>query len=178
MTLEDVTHILGLLNCIACFGQEFDLYDHVLGKVNLDEFGGAETPNCVTHKIPLSVSVSTSRFPPDSTIHLGAACLAHLYRSLCCASRYNCKEMDRSLILLFIWAWKRMPFPTVLFFTIVVVVVVAIILNLFRCSVVVVQFIWWLYMGVEFSEYLTTPAYGQQQFSVYEQQQQWPAYGQ
>ncbi|RYR47632.1 hypothetical protein Ahy_A07g033578 [Arachis hypogaea] len=31
----------------------------------------------------------------------GAASLAHLYRSLCCASRYNCKEMDGPLILLF-----------------------------------------------------------------------------
>ncbi|XP_072066781.1 serine/threonine-protein phosphatase 7 long form homolog [Arachis hypogaea] len=137
MTLEDVTHILGLPvngelvtgktdsshqffveNCIACFGREPGLHDHVLGKVNLDGFGGAATPNRVTRKSPLSVyhfielevSVSTSRFPPDSTIQLGAASLAHLYRSLCRASRYNCKEMDRSLILLFVWVWERMPF--------------------------------------------------------------------
>ncbi|RYQ87409.1 hypothetical protein Ahy_B09g094924 isoform A [Arachis hypogaea] len=35
--------------------------------------------------------------------------LAHLYRSLCHASRYNCKEIDGPLILLFVWAWERMP---------------------------------------------------------------------
>ncbi|KAL4394493.1 hypothetical protein AHAS_Ahas02G0157500 [Arachis hypogaea] len=40
----------------------------------------------------------------------GTASLAHLYRSLCRASRFNCKEMDEPLILLFVWAWERMPF--------------------------------------------------------------------
>ncbi|XP_072060391.1 protein MAINTENANCE OF MERISTEMS-like [Arachis hypogaea] len=40
----------------------------------------------------------------------GAASLAHLYRSLYRASRFNCKEMDGPLILLFVWAWERMPF--------------------------------------------------------------------
>ncbi|RYQ91911.1 hypothetical protein Ahy_B09g097962 [Arachis hypogaea] len=44
-----------------------------------------------------------------STYSLGAANLAHLYRSLCRASRYNCKEIDGPLILLFIWAWEHMP---------------------------------------------------------------------
>ncbi|XLU58483.1 hypothetical protein S245_053131, partial [Arachis hypogaea] len=53
---------------------------------------------------------STSRFSPDFGIQLGAASLAHLYRSLYRVSRYNCKEMDGPLILLFVWAWERMPF--------------------------------------------------------------------
>ncbi|RYR63068.1 hypothetical protein Ahy_A04g020858 [Arachis hypogaea] len=39
----------------------------------------------------------------------GLACLAHLYMSLCHASRYDCKEMDDPLDLLFAWAWERMP---------------------------------------------------------------------
>ncbi|KAL4381882.1 hypothetical protein AHAS_Ahas04G0177900 [Arachis hypogaea] len=34
----------------------------------------------------------------------GSICLAHLYRSLCRASWYDCKEMDGPLNLLFAWA--------------------------------------------------------------------------
>ncbi|MED6189572.1 hypothetical protein PIB30_097307 [Stylosanthes scabra] len=39
----------------------------------------------------------------------GFACLAHLYRALCRASRYDCKEMDSPQTLLITWAWERMP---------------------------------------------------------------------
>ncbi|QHO00264.1 uncharacterized protein DS421_13g405010 [Arachis hypogaea] len=39
----------------------------------------------------------------------GSACLAHMYRSLCRASRYDCKDMDGPLALLLVWAWIRMP---------------------------------------------------------------------
>ncbi|RYR15190.1 hypothetical protein Ahy_B04g071918 [Arachis hypogaea] len=39
----------------------------------------------------------------------GSACLAHLYRTLCRASRFDTKEMDGPLNLLFVWAWERMP---------------------------------------------------------------------
>ncbi|XP_025630542.1 serine/threonine-protein phosphatase 7 long form homolog [Arachis hypogaea] len=48
-------------------------------------------------------------FDQISNYSWGSACLANLYRSLCCASRYNCKEMDGPLDLLFVWAWERMP---------------------------------------------------------------------
>ncbi|RYQ89730.1 hypothetical protein Ahy_B09g096226 isoform D [Arachis hypogaea] len=40
----------------------------------------------------------------------GAACLAYLYRALCRASRYNCKEIDGPLTLLLYWAWIRLPY--------------------------------------------------------------------
>ncbi|RYR33310.1 hypothetical protein Ahy_A10g047880 [Arachis hypogaea] len=40
----------------------------------------------------------------------GLACLAHLYRALCRASRFDCKEIDGSLTLLLVWAWTRFPF--------------------------------------------------------------------
>ncbi|XP_052109241.1 serine/threonine-protein phosphatase 7 long form homolog [Arachis duranensis] len=40
----------------------------------------------------------------------GSACLAHLYRSLCRATRVDCKEMDGPLTLLVSWAWIRLPF--------------------------------------------------------------------
>ncbi|XP_072066942.1 serine/threonine-protein phosphatase 7 long form homolog [Arachis hypogaea] len=39
----------------------------------------------------------------------GSACLAHLYRSLCRASRFDCKEIDGPLTLLLAWAWLRLP---------------------------------------------------------------------
>ncbi|XP_072081221.1 serine/threonine-protein phosphatase 7 long form homolog [Arachis hypogaea] len=39
----------------------------------------------------------------------GSACLAHMYRSLCRALRYDCKDMDGPLALLLVWAWIRMP---------------------------------------------------------------------
>ncbi|XP_057739745.1 protein MAIN-LIKE 1-like [Arachis stenosperma] len=42
------------------------------------------------------------------TYSWGSACLAHLYRALCRTSRYDTKEMDGPLNLLFIWAWDQM----------------------------------------------------------------------
>ncbi|RYQ79584.1 hypothetical protein Ahy_Scaffold5g107812 [Arachis hypogaea] len=40
----------------------------------------------------------------------GSACLAHLYKGLCRASRYNCKEIDGPITLLLGWAWIRLPY--------------------------------------------------------------------
>ncbi|QHO37614.1 uncharacterized protein DS421_4g112990 [Arachis hypogaea] len=40
----------------------------------------------------------------------GSACLAHLYRALCRASRFDCKEIDGPLTLLLGWAWIRLPY--------------------------------------------------------------------
>ncbi|XP_072078173.1 serine/threonine-protein phosphatase 7 long form homolog [Arachis hypogaea] len=40
----------------------------------------------------------------------GSACLSHLYRSLCRATRVDCKEMNGPLTLLLTWAWIRLPF--------------------------------------------------------------------
>ncbi|RYQ87458.1 hypothetical protein Ahy_B09g094976 [Arachis hypogaea] len=40
----------------------------------------------------------------------GSACLAHLYRALCSASRFDCKEIDGPLTLLLAWAWIRLPY--------------------------------------------------------------------
>ncbi|QHN91959.1 serine/threonine-protein phosphatase 7 long form homolog [Arachis ipaensis] len=40
----------------------------------------------------------------------GSACLAHLYRALCRASRFDCKEIDDPLTLLLVWAWIRLPY--------------------------------------------------------------------
>ncbi|QHO50385.1 uncharacterized protein DS421_1g22080 [Arachis hypogaea] len=40
----------------------------------------------------------------------GSACLAHLYRGLRRASRYNCKEIDGPITLLLGWTWIRLPY--------------------------------------------------------------------
>ncbi|XP_025664519.1 serine/threonine-protein phosphatase 7 long form homolog [Arachis hypogaea] len=44
------------------------------------------------------------------TVQLGTACLAHLYRALCRASRFDCKEIDSPLTQLLVWAWIRLPY--------------------------------------------------------------------
>ncbi|RYR43021.1 hypothetical protein Ahy_A08g039448 [Arachis hypogaea] len=114
-------------------------FDHVLGKVSIPWVRRCrDTEPCdIQESIERYVwahifcMLGTVVFPDKSTTSLnskflplfrdfyrisayswGAASLAHLYRSLCRASRYNCKEMDGPPILLFVWAWERMPFLT------------------------------------------------------------------
>ncbi|RYR19610.1 hypothetical protein Ahy_B03g064442 [Arachis hypogaea] len=111
--------------------------DHVLGKVNLHwvrqcrDSEPCDTQESIEWYVRAHIFcvLGTVVFPDKSTASLnskflpllrdfyqisryswGTASLAHLYRSLCRASRYNCKEMDGPLILLFVWAWERMPF--------------------------------------------------------------------
>ncbi|RYR74272.1 hypothetical protein Ahy_A02g008922 [Arachis hypogaea] len=132
----DSSHQFLVENCIACFGREPGPQDHVLGKVNIAWVRQCrDTEPCDTQesleryiRAHIFCLLGTVVFPDKSTASLnskflpllrdfhrisayswGAASLAHLYRSLCRASRYNCKEMDGPLILLFVWAWERMP---------------------------------------------------------------------
>ncbi|QHO01909.1 uncharacterized protein DS421_13g419240 [Arachis hypogaea] len=124
-------------NCVACFGRQLGPNDHVLGKVNLHwvrqcrDSEPCDTQESIEWYVRAHIFcvLGTVVFPDKSTASLnskflpllrdfyqisryswGTASLAHLYRSLCRASRYNCKEMDGPLILLFVWAWERMPF--------------------------------------------------------------------
>ncbi|QHO21227.1 Serine/threonine protein phosphatase 7 long form isogeny [Arachis hypogaea] len=92
VTLEDVIHILGLqVNGEPVTGRLDSSYQFLVD-------------NCIA-------CFGRQPGPDDHVLgKLGAASLAHLYRSLCRASRYNCKEMDGPLILLFVWVWERMPF--------------------------------------------------------------------
>ncbi|RYR54634.1 hypothetical protein Ahy_A06g029942 [Arachis hypogaea] len=46
----------------------------------------------------------------DRIFSWGSACLAHLYRSLCRATRVDCKEMDGPLTLLLTWTRIWLPF--------------------------------------------------------------------
>ncbi|RYQ86214.1 hypothetical protein Ahy_B10g105904 [Arachis hypogaea] len=134
---SDSSHQFLVENCIACFGREPGPNDHVLGKDNIVWVRRCrDTEPCDTQesleryvRAHIFCVLGTIVFPDKSTVSLnskflpllrdfpwisgynwGAASLAHLYRSLCRASRYNCKEMDGPLILLFVWAWERMPF--------------------------------------------------------------------
>ncbi|XP_057723916.1 serine/threonine-protein phosphatase 7 long form homolog [Arachis stenosperma] len=49
-------------------------------------------------------------FHSISNFSWGSACLAHLYRSLCRASCFDCKEIDGPLTLLLGWFWIRLPY--------------------------------------------------------------------
>ncbi|QHO35153.1 uncharacterized protein DS421_9g273170 [Arachis hypogaea] len=40
----------------------------------------------------------------------GSACLAHLYRTLCRASRFDCKKIDGPLTLMLSWTWICLPY--------------------------------------------------------------------
>ncbi|QHN79306.1 uncharacterized protein DS421_19g668960 [Arachis hypogaea] len=134
---SDSSHQFLVENCIACFGRESGPDDHVLGKVNIAWVRRCrDTEPCDTQesleryvRAHIFCMLGTVVFPDKSTVSLnskflpllrdfhrisgyswGAASLAHLYRSSCRASRYNCKKMDGPLILLFVWAWEHMPF--------------------------------------------------------------------
>ncbi|KAL4356270.1 hypothetical protein AHAS_Ahas09G0069900 [Arachis hypogaea] len=80
VTLEDVAHIFGL-------------------PIDGEPLGWVRRIRDIE---PLDTKESIRRY-------LGAACLAHLYRALCRASRYDTKELDGPLNLLFVWTWERMP---------------------------------------------------------------------
>ncbi|RYQ84854.1 hypothetical protein Ahy_B10g104351 [Arachis hypogaea] len=119
-------------NCIVCFGREPGLQDHVLEKVNIAWVRRCrDTEPCDTQEsieqyvrahifcvlgtvvfLDKLTTLLNSKFLPllrDFHQILSYTSLAHLYRLLCRASRYNCKEMDGPLMLLFFWAWERMP---------------------------------------------------------------------
>ncbi|QHO09081.1 uncharacterized protein DS421_14g478210 [Arachis hypogaea] len=134
---SDSSHQFLVENCIACFGREPGPDDHVFRKVNIAwvrrcrDIEPCDTQESLERYVRVHIFcvLGTIVFPNKSTVSLnskflpllrnfhrisgyswGAASLAHLYRSLCRVSRYNCKEMDGPLILLFVWAWERMPF--------------------------------------------------------------------
>ncbi|QHN91880.1 uncharacterized protein DS421_17g578830 [Arachis hypogaea] len=134
---SDSSHEFLVENCIACFGREPGPDDHVFGKVHIACVRQCrDSEPCDTQesleryvRVHIFCVFRTIMFPNKSTVSLNskflpllwdfhrisgyswrATSLAHLYRSLCRASRYNCKEMDGPLILLFVWACERMPF--------------------------------------------------------------------
>ncbi|KAL4276557.1 hypothetical protein AHAS_Ahas20G0219100 [Arachis hypogaea] len=115
VTLKDVAHIFGLpidgelvsgwtdssgdflqSQSIAIFGRE--------PVVRLTLFTDKLTAYAHAKYLPL-----LRDFEQIHTYCWGSACLAHLYRALCRVSRYDTKDMDDPLNLLFVWAWEQMP---------------------------------------------------------------------
>ncbi|XP_057740314.1 serine/threonine-protein phosphatase 7 long form homolog [Arachis stenosperma] len=120
VTLEDVAHIFGLpidgepvsgwtdsssefvqSQGIAIFGREPSVSHNAKSYIKL------AWVRRIRDAEPLDTEESIRRY--IHTYSWGSACLAHLYRALCRASRYDTKEMDGPLNLLFVWAWERMP---------------------------------------------------------------------
>ncbi|RYR02458.1 hypothetical protein Ahy_B06g081251 isoform D [Arachis hypogaea] len=119
VTLEDVAHIFGLpidgepmsgwinnssdflqSQSIAIFGRKPEVSSSSKSYIKLDK----STAYAHAKYLPL-----LRDFERIHTYSWESACLAHLYRALCRASRYDTKEMDDPLNLLFVWAWERMP---------------------------------------------------------------------
>ncbi|QHO44637.1 uncharacterized protein DS421_6g172440 [Arachis hypogaea] len=125
ITLEDVAMILGLRTdgllvtgstdhstsglenkCLAQFGVAPGPNDHKESEIKLAWFRTLKRRQHLTDQyLPL--------LRDFSQIHkfswVDSTCLAHMYRSLCRAPRYDCKDMDDPLALFLVWAWIRMP---------------------------------------------------------------------
>ncbi|QHO50166.1 uncharacterized protein DS421_1g20310 [Arachis hypogaea] len=125
VTLEDVAHIFDLpidgepvsgwtnsssdfvqSHGIEIFGRQPSVSDNAKSFIKLGStlFTDKSTAYVHTKYLPL-----LRDFERIHTYSWGSVCLAHLYRALCRASRYDTKEMDSPLNLLFVWAWERMP---------------------------------------------------------------------
>ncbi|XP_025670334.1 serine/threonine-protein phosphatase 7 long form homolog [Arachis hypogaea] len=113
VTLEDVALILGLpTNDLPVTGPTLSSYE-ALETECLDQFGVAPMKSDCRGsfiKGALEVSAVTRNFGGIIQFSWGSACLAHLYRSLCRATRVDCKEIDGPLTLLLAWAWIHLPF--------------------------------------------------------------------
>ncbi|XLS54984.1 hypothetical protein HN51_004739, partial [Arachis hypogaea] len=109
VTLEDVAMILGLpTDGLPVTGMTINSVE-ALEVECLDQFGVApRKAECRGSGIKLT----WLRDQKESIVQFswGSACLAHLYRALCRASRFDCKEIDGSLTLLVVWAFMRLPF--------------------------------------------------------------------
>ncbi|XP_072054411.1 serine/threonine-protein phosphatase 7 long form homolog [Arachis hypogaea] len=106
VTLEDVAHIFGLpIDGEPVSGWTDSSSDFVQSQHgNIRSSTDKSTAYAHAKYLPL-----LRDFERIHTYSWGSACLAHLYRALCRASRYDTKEMDGPLNLLFVWAWERMP---------------------------------------------------------------------
>ncbi|QHN80525.1 uncharacterized protein DS421_20g678960 [Arachis hypogaea] len=103
VTLEDVAIILGLpTDGLPVTGMTMSSFEALEAEC-LHQFGVA--PSVRWKFLPL-----LRDFGSIGQYSWGSACLAHLYRALCRASRYDCKEIDGPLTLLLGWAWIRLPY--------------------------------------------------------------------
>ncbi|XP_057760712.1 protein MAIN-LIKE 1-like [Arachis stenosperma] len=120
VTLEDVAMILGLpTDGLPVTGMTMSSYEALEAECLL-QFGVApRMSDCRSSCIKLTwlrdlkenlQLIDDISIQSIGQYSWGAACLAHLYRALCRASRFNCKEIDGPLTLLLCWAWIRMSY--------------------------------------------------------------------
>ncbi|QHN82885.1 uncharacterized protein DS421_20g699710 [Arachis hypogaea] len=105
VTLEDVALILGLLmDGLPVTGMTMSSFEALEAEC-LHQFGVAPRAGVHWKFLPL-----LRDFGSIIQYSWGSACLAHLYRALCHASRVDCKEIDGPLTLLLGWTWIRLPY--------------------------------------------------------------------
>ncbi|QHN91216.1 uncharacterized protein DS421_17g572980 [Arachis hypogaea] len=117
ITLEDVALILGLpTDGLPVTGMTMSSFEALQAEC-LEQFGVAPSKEqCRGCCIKLTAVVHWKFLPllrdfgSIRQYSWGSACLAHLYRALCRASHFNCKEIDGPLTLLLVWAWIRLPY--------------------------------------------------------------------
>ncbi|RYR15856.1 protein MAIN-LIKE 2-like [Arachis hypogaea] len=122
-------------NYFACFGQLPGTDDHILDKINLAWVRRCrDTEPCDTQesierymRAHIFYVLGTVVFSDKSTNSLNSKFLPLLQDFHCiplyswgqlvwhicidrCVVHHNCKEMDEPFVLLFVWAWERMPF--------------------------------------------------------------------
>ncbi|RYR15808.1 hypothetical protein Ahy_B04g072754 [Arachis hypogaea] len=120
MTLEDVSMILGLpTDGLPVTGMTLSSFETLEAEC-LHQFGVApRKSDCRGSCIKLTWLRDLKerlQLSDENSIQVirqyswGSTCLAHLYRALCRASRFDCKEIDGPLTLLLGWAWIRLPY--------------------------------------------------------------------
>ncbi|RYQ98579.1 hypothetical protein Ahy_B07g086326 isoform B [Arachis hypogaea] len=113
VTLEDVALILGLsTNGLPITGPTLSRFEAMDAEC-LDQFGVAPMKSdCRGSFIKLTWKLLPLLYNFAGIIQFswGSACLAHLYRALCRASRVDCKEVDGPLTLWLTWALIRLSF--------------------------------------------------------------------
>ncbi|XP_057733911.1 serine/threonine-protein phosphatase 7 long form homolog [Arachis stenosperma] len=103
VTLEDVALILDLpTDGLPVAGMTMSSFEALKAEC-LHQFG-------VASRVHWKYLPLLRDFSNIEQYNWGSACLAHLYRGLCRASRFNCKEINGPLILLLGWAWIRLPY--------------------------------------------------------------------
>ncbi|XP_072087898.1 protein MAIN-LIKE 1-like [Arachis hypogaea] len=132
VTLEDVAIILGLpTNGLPVTGLNMSSFEAFEAEC-LHQFGVTSRKTNYERKVSLLFGTSLFGDKSGAAVHWkflpllhnfagiiqfswGSACLAHLYKSLCRATRVDCKEMDSPLTLLLIWAWICLLFLAPIF---------------------------------------------------------------
>ncbi|RYQ90199.1 hypothetical protein Ahy_B09g096436 isoform B [Arachis hypogaea] len=115
VTLEDVALILGLpTDGLPVTGMTMSSFSALEAECLL-QFGVAprksECRGCCIKLTWLRELKENMQLTNELSIQsIGHYSWGHLYRGLCRASRYNCKEIDGPITLLLGWAWIRLPY--------------------------------------------------------------------